>query len=217
MKIMKITQSLLVGAMLLLLTMETVTAQRFSQEDDSRIRPARIQTGTFYSRTLDQPPFPFNPFPELAVTELQPGLFVYDDRSVDYVQLRTELVAMQAEKAALMGDAEESGSGGGTAMLMSGGGPVLQIALSGDDGRRVSFETQPGFVYLIEESTNLLDWTPLDTVVADDTNEAFFAFGPDMRFYRVIQGSDLIQFPQLSSHGRAVLLHRRLHAGSRHG
>lgn len=45
-------------------------------------------TGTFYSLTLFQPPFPFNPFPELPVYALTNGGFVFDDRTVDYAALQ---------------------------------------------------------------------------------------------------------------------------------
>jgi hypothetical protein len=83
--------------------------------------------------------------------------------------------------------------------LLSSGGPVMDIKLTTDDGRRVSFTTQPGFIYIIEQSTNLTSWSVLDTLVADDTNEAFYAFGPDARFYRVIEGSDAIQLPNFSA------------------
>ncbi len=44
--------------------------------------------GTFRSLTLLQPPFPFNPFPELAVYSTGTGAYVYDDSQVDYVALR---------------------------------------------------------------------------------------------------------------------------------
>src|SRR5688500_15789134 len=50
-------------------------------------------TGTFYSFTLFQPPFPFNPFPELPVYALTNGVYAYDDRLVDYAALRAEWAA----------------------------------------------------------------------------------------------------------------------------
>ena len=34
-------------------------------------------TGTFYSLTLMQPPFPFNPLPGLPVYQARPGVFVF--------------------------------------------------------------------------------------------------------------------------------------------
>lgn len=151
-------------------------------------------TGTYFSAQLLQPPLPFNPFPELPVVALGGGAFVYNDMKVDYVQLRAEAEAMKAA----LGESElvvEQESGSGSSALMSGGGLVLQIELSGDDGRRVSFESQPGLVYEIQQSSNLVNWTVLDTVVANRTNIAFYAFGQDVQFYRVVQGSDLIQFP----------------------
>ena len=56
------------------------------------------QFGTFYSLTLFQPPFPFNPFPELPVYAVGDGSFVYDDRSVDYVAWR----ALWAQESAVL-------------------------------------------------------------------------------------------------------------------
>ncbi|MGC8991101.1 MAG: hypothetical protein ACP5MD_13375, partial [Verrucomicrobiia bacterium] len=48
-------------------------------------------TPTFYSLAHPEfPPLPFNPFPDLAVFWLGEGLFLYDDRDVDYVRLRAE-------------------------------------------------------------------------------------------------------------------------------
>jgi hypothetical protein len=54
------------------------------------------RTGTFYSLTLFQPPFPMHPFPELPVYQIAGRVFVYDDRTVDYAALR-EAQRAQAE------------------------------------------------------------------------------------------------------------------------
>jgi hypothetical protein len=150
-------------------------------------------TGTYFSAQLFQPPLPFNPFPELPVFQLADGSFVYDDTQVDYVQLRAETAALNAQMASQQVMEEESG--GGSSALMSGEELVLHIELSGDDGRRVSFQSQPGLVYEIQQSRNLVNWAVLETIVADRTNIAFYAFAQDVQFYRVVQGSDLIQFP----------------------
>ncbi|NLH75079.1 MAG: hypothetical protein GX456_18685 [Verrucomicrobia bacterium] len=48
-------------------------------------------TPAFYSLAHPEfPPLPFNPFPDLAVFWRGEGLFLYDDRDVDYVRLRAE-------------------------------------------------------------------------------------------------------------------------------
>ena len=69
--------------------------------------------GTFYSLTLNQPPFPFNPFPELPVYSIGDGKFVYDDRSVDYLQLRAGIAAIQEEQRAMQLKSGEADSGAG--------------------------------------------------------------------------------------------------------
>lgn len=151
--------------------------------------------GGFLSATRQMPPLPYHPFPDLPLTEAGNNTFVYDDRGVDYPALAAVAAAEQAKTKTASGAAVEEG-GGGMAMMRSGsGGPVLQIEFTGDDGRRISYDTYPGFIYTVEQSTNLVNWSVLETLVADDTNEAFYAFGEDTRFYRVLEGSDLIQFP----------------------
>ncbi len=46
--------------------------------------------GSFFSAQLSsQPPFPFNPFPDLDIYSFSRG-FIFDDRKVDYVALKNE-------------------------------------------------------------------------------------------------------------------------------
>lgn len=154
------------------------------------------RSGSYFSLTLNQPPFPFNPFPELPLYEAGDGTFVYDDRTVDYVKLRAEIAAMEAERKMMQGESDDLQAGGGSMALMSqSGGLVLNIELIDESAKRVSFNTQPGYIYDIEQSTNLVNWTLLETIVANDTNKAFFSFGNDNRFYRVRESDGLIQFP----------------------
>jgi hypothetical protein len=49
-------------------------------------------SGTYWSLQSDQPPMPFGPFPELPVYVIDPakGIFVVDDRSVDFSALRAQ-------------------------------------------------------------------------------------------------------------------------------
>ncbi len=195
-------QGALVGAAFLLLTAFAATAQSLVSGGGKANHTARPLTGSFHSLTLNQPPFPFNPFPDLPVTQIKPGVYVYDDRSVEYVALRAEIAAKQAEDNAMMSamktmqvEDEESMGGGGMALMMGGSGPRLSIELVDGLAKRVSFNTQTGLVYRVEQSTNLQNWTLLETIVAESTNEAFFSFEQPNRFYRVIQNDDRIQFP----------------------
>ena len=71
----------------------------------------------------------------------------------------------------------------------------LCIELLEGDAKYISFNTQTGLVYHIEESTNLMDWSLRDTIVATDTNYGFYCFDGGMKFFRVIQQDDRIQFP----------------------
>ena len=65
--------------------------------------------GTFYSLTLRQPPYPFNPFPELPVYSTGTGAFIYDDSTVDYPLLWAAQAVIQAALE----------TGGGEMMTMS--------------------------------------------------------------------------------------------------
>src|SRR6266496_939410 len=57
---------------------------------DSRPRPP-----VYYSAQRNQPPLPFDPFPDLPVFDLGNGGLMYDDRDVDYDQLNAETLAGQ--------------------------------------------------------------------------------------------------------------------------
>ena len=120
------------------------------------------RTGTFYSLTLFQPPFPFNPFPELPVYAVGDGSFVYDDRSVDYIAWRAALAAeavLAAETAKSSGAMleGEAGSGGGMSMFMSGGaGLKLTIPLFTNGYVYTTiYDHDPALAYDVYTSTNL--------------------------------------------------------------
>jgi len=69
------------------------------------------------------PPLPFNPFPDLTLYWLGEGLFLYDDRDVDYVRLRAEaqeasstglekdVAILSREVAALISGSQTEGEG----------------------------------------------------------------------------------------------------------
>jgi len=112
--------------------------------------------GSYYSLTLLQPPFPFNPFPELPVYELGKGMFVYDDRKVDYVALR-------AFQAAAASAAFVPGGGGGMAMMSGGPLPPYDVpglkltipAFTNGYIYTTIFEHDPWLAYDIYSRTNL--------------------------------------------------------------
>lgn len=62
------------------------------------LRPGRARpaVGSFYSlQKTNEPPLPFNPFPELQLYGFGPDRYAYDDRAVDYVALQQERLAWQ--------------------------------------------------------------------------------------------------------------------------
>lgn len=170
-----------------------LTAQESGRISNMK-KPRQAISGSFYSLSLNQPPFPFNPFPDLPTYSIGDGRFVYDDRSVDYLQLWAELEATRVETQSLQ-TVSATTEFGSEQMLTAGSGLRLTIALLEGGIKSVSYDTQPGFVYSVQESTDLATWTPLETTVAEDTVTTFFVEDGSLRFYRVVQGDDRIQFP----------------------
>jgi hypothetical protein len=117
-------------------------------------------TATFYSLTLLQPPFPFNPFPELPLYQIGERVYVYDDSKLDYPALRA-LWAQEATVQSFAGGvmlAGGTGSGGGM-MLMSGGGG--------------NFPYTSGLQLTIPRLTN---GAVLTSLMESDTNSAYDLF-----------------------------------------
>ncbi len=73
--------------------------------------------------------------------------------------------------------------------------PRLNIEQTDLGGKYIVFTTRPGFVYNIEQSSNLIDWVLSETIVANDTNASFYTFDLEKRFYRLLESDGLIQFP----------------------
>jgi hypothetical protein len=75
---------------------------------------AERPSGTYWSLQSDQPPMPFDPFPELPVYVIDPakGILVVDDRSVDFSALRAQQEE-QAQMQAMAMDMPSPGDGGG--------------------------------------------------------------------------------------------------------
>jgi hypothetical protein len=75
---------------------------------------------------------------------------------------------------------------------------AIELAIETDDDnatRVIHFDTMPGFIYNVEESTNLLNWSLMQSVVARDTNYIFSTAATGKKFYRVAQPDDRISFP----------------------
>jgi hypothetical protein len=91
-----------------------LAAQTFIEE--AVISPDCVpEVGTFWSLQLtNQPPLPFNPFPDLPVYAVDQDAFLIDDRSVDYDLLCKEMEAMQMLEAAALGVSVEELYGGGS-------------------------------------------------------------------------------------------------------
>ena len=121
----------------------------------------------FWSATQQQPPLPFNPFPELTVYDAGNNNLIYDDREVDYPALQAAMAKEQAElkaesdKAkAAAGETEEEG-GGGMALRSSGSSTNLTLATPVFDGTHLLLSIQNGVAgefYDLFYSTNLVDW-----------------------------------------------------------
>ena len=149
--------------------------------------------GTFYSLTLLQPPFPFNPFPELAVYSTGTGAYVYDDSQVDYVALRAEqnaslfsvsgfgeggmqMMSLESPPAPGGGGGGSGGSGGITsAPPYSVAGLKLTIPVLVNTNTYIYttiFDHNPALVYDIYARTNLnsTDWLFGAAGVAGQTN-----------------------------------------------
>jgi hypothetical protein len=142
-------------------------------------------TGTFYSLTLLQAPFPFNPFPELTVYATGTGAFVYDDSQVDYVALRVEqnvtlfsgggLQMMTLATPPPPGGGGGSGGGGGitSAPPYSVAGLKVTIPVVTNTDLYVTiFEHNPALPYDIYKKLdlNLTNWTLSATGVVSQTN-----------------------------------------------
>ena len=178
-------------------------------------RPASAQTltlvtnppprGTFYSLTLLQAPFPFNPFPELAVYATGTGAYVYDDSQVDYVALRTEQNSllsassfgeggaqmMSLQSPPLPGGGGGSGGGGGITSpppYSVAGLKVTIPVVTNTDLYVTIFEHNPALPYDIYQklNLNLTNWSLSATGVVSQTNylipntftnEVYFAAG----------------------------------------
>jgi hypothetical protein len=121
--------------------------------------------GSFYSiQMTNWPPFPFNPFPKLPLYEAEKGVYLFDDRSVDYTELRKQ----QAGESVAEG-------GGGMMMMMSGGNPGLKLTIPVFTNTYIYttiYDHDPALAYDIYSKTNLnsTNWTFASWGVVGQTN-----------------------------------------------
>ncbi len=155
----------------------------------------------FWSATQQQPPLPFNPFPELKLYDAGTNNFIYDDREVDYPALQAAVAAEQSKGEAEAGPPEFSAGSGGMAMMMNSSAPILEIIKPGeqeDEGTNflVRFETTRGNRYLFEQSADLVSWTTVSDFFAD-SETSDFEITPDQahQFFRVFVPEQKITFP----------------------
>jgi len=122
------------------------------------------RSGTFYSMQITNwPPFPFHPFPKLPLYEVEKGIYVFDDRSVDYAELRK-----QSEESAGEG-------GGGMMMMMFGGSFGLKLTVPAFTNGYIHttiYDHDPALAYDIYSKTNLnsTNWVFASWGVVGQTN-----------------------------------------------
>src|ERR1041385_815458 len=69
-------------------------------------------SGNFFSLALtNYPSLPYDPFPDLPYYALGDGIFIYDDRTVDYVQIRQEAQLQSSLLSAMQLDSDSPDGG----------------------------------------------------------------------------------------------------------
>jgi hypothetical protein len=157
-------------------------------------------SGTFYLRSQGRAPFPFDPYggmEPITVLDASNRIYLVEDNAKDHALL-TEIYRMSADLASPSAGMEMNSP----ALDNSpSSGFRLNLAPDDDNTGYVYFDTQPGLIYNIEESTNLLDWTASQTFVADDTNFGFTVYPTEgAKFYRASVPDDRISFPDWSDY-----------------
>lgn len=110
-------------------------------------------TPTFLSLAHPElPPLPFNPFPELPSYPAESSLFVYDDREVDYVQLRAEAGNPPADDTPGEGPWLSSLQG---RTLSGGPSRALTIERIGSGLLQITGDLQNNTCYALLSKTNL--------------------------------------------------------------
>ena len=177
--------------------------QKLNTSSEAIPRQELPQSGTFWMAkgpgAIPLPPLPWAPDDlNVPIYSLGGGNFLVDDRDVDYSAQQQEVEAAKALAIALGFDTEGQQQNDPQSDGLDPRDPngiYLDIEAWPIDGKYISFNTCTGLVYHVEESTNLVDWTLYDTIVANDTNESFFLYDGGTRFFRAVQLDNRIQFP----------------------
>jgi len=155
--------------------------------------------GTFWSlqKFGEQPPFPFLPF-DVPVYSLGDGVFVFDDRTVDYVALHQEAEAMRLLEAAALGmnlDEMDALESGGAAAAYSYSTNDLWLEITGMSGDTASFVIHPPWtvtsnIYDLYFVTNLeisqpQTWTRILRAEYGQTNLVVTNLPPAQGFFRL--------------------------------
>ena len=149
----------------------------------------KLQAAAFYLTSHPQLPFPSDPYhgamPLITLDESN-GVYQVQDTAADYIAL-LQLTGTNAPGGAKFSPKYRD---------PSSSAPYLEIDLDDDNVTRIiHFDTLPGYIYNVEESTNLIDWTLLQTAVATDTNYIFSTTAEGTKFYRAVQPDDRLHFP----------------------
>jgi hypothetical protein len=145
--------------------------------------------GTYWSLVNNQPPMPFDPFPELPVYVVDPTnrIFVVDDRSVDFSALRAQQEEQEKAQAEVLAE---------TMMAMK----VPPPGDSGDGGTNSYTLNASGFG-LPGYGTNL--WIRLDGISSGNLVGIISNTVPNV-YFELQSKSDLIEDPQWLSPGWGV-------------
>jgi hypothetical protein len=139
-----------------------------------------------------------NRFPKLPTYEVHPKIFVIDDRGVDYGDGNMTMTSsIEPPPIPRPGGGEPRQPPFIAPTVPIPGVPLLRIEIIEGGVKRLLFDSEPGIVYRLEESTDLSAgvWNTLETIVATDTQTRFLTPENSMAFYRVIKGATAIQFP----------------------
>lgn len=156
-----------------------------------------LRADTFYLKTRPQLPYPSDPYHgELPAITLDATNKIYEiqDTPADFLALIQQVGSNVVSGTRFHPKLRDPSSSA----------PYLEIDLDDDNVTRViHFDTKPGYIYNVEESTNLTDWTLLQTTVATDTNHIFSTTAEDTKFYRAVLPDERISFPDWDDYVQA--------------
>lgn len=128
-----------------------------AQMAEVQVLEASPEFGTFFSlQKTNDPPLPFNPFPELPLYALGTNTYVFDDREVDYVAMQQEREALRL----LWQAAAQSLASDGFSLMSLGSEPPATPG--GDDGGGTNTSTYCGPPMFLS-STGLCLYPPVFT------------------------------------------------------